>query len=163
MLGADSRLWHWSVGGGRRELQVYFYFQKVVWQLTDREKLKQKVADLVALGRIRSHLKNQVTSGIATGSTAEHFIQGLGAIRHLVDTTISSCQRSASMLQEIGFSVTDLKFLGSLVGQHATCMPARSLAPAIARGIALFLHQRAHRATKCLLALRRTAHYTQHQ
>ena len=89
MLEADSRLWHWSVGGGRRELQVYFYFQKGMWQLTDRKKLKQKVADL-ALGRIRSHLKNQVTLDIATGSTAEHFIQGLEAIRHLVDTTISS-------------------------------------------------------------------------
>ena len=124
--------------------------------------MKQKVADL-ALGRIRSHLKNQEKLDIATGSTAEHFIQGLEAIRHLVDTTIFSDQRSASMLREIGFSVTDLKFLGSLVGQHATCMPVRSLAPAIARGVALFLHQRVHRATKCLLALRRTAHYTQHQ
>ena len=162
MLEADSRLWHWSVGGGRRELQVYFYFQKVVWQLSDREKLKQKIADL-ALGRIRSHLKNQVTLGIAPGSTADHFIQGLGAIRHLVDRTISRYQRSASMLREVGFSVTDLKFLGSLVGQYLTCMPARSLAPAIARGAAIFLHQKAHRATKCLLALRRTAHYTQHQ
>ena len=162
MLEADSRLWHWSVGGGRRELQEYFYFRKVVWQLTDREKLKQEVADL-ALERIQSHLKNQVTLDFATGSTAEHFIQGPEAIRHLVDTTISSYQRSASMLREIGFSVTDLKFLGSLVGQHATCMPARSLAPAIARGVALFRHQRAHPATKCLLALRQKAHCTQRQ
>lgn len=130
--------------------------------MTDREKLKQKVANL-AVGRIRSHLKNQVILGIATGGAAEHFIQGLGAVRHRVDTAISISERSASMVREMWVSVTDLSFLGSLVGQHATCIPALSLAPAIARGVALFLHQRAHPATKCLLALRRTAHYTQHQ
>ena len=85
----------------------HFYSQTVVWQLTDREKLKQKVADL-AVERVRSHPENQVILGIGTGSTAEHFIKGLEAIRHRVDTTVSSSERSASMLREMGFSVTDL-------------------------------------------------------
>lgn len=82
MPEADSRLWHWRVGGGRRVLQVYFYSQKVVWQLTDRGKLKQELADL-SVRRSRSHLKNQVTSSIV-----DRFIQGLGVVRHRVDTTI---------------------------------------------------------------------------
>ena len=81
MPNAHSQLWHWRVCGGRRKLQVYFYSHTVVWQLTDREKLKQKVADL-AVERVRSHPENQVTLGIGTGSTAERFIQGLEAIRH---------------------------------------------------------------------------------
>ena len=73
----------------------------------DQDRLKQQVAE-AAIERVSSHPEDQLVLGIGTGSTAEHFIQGLEAIRHRVDTTVSSSERSASLLQKMGFSVTDL-------------------------------------------------------
>ena len=73
----------------------------------DQDALKKQVAD-AALQIVSDHPDELLVLGIGTGSTAEHFIQGLTAIRHRVDTTVSSSERSASLLQEMGFSVTDL-------------------------------------------------------
>ena len=73
----------------------------------DQDALKQQVAD-AALQIVSDHPDELLVLGIGTGSTAEHFIQGLTAIRHRVDTTVSSSERSAGLLQEMGFSVTDL-------------------------------------------------------
>ena len=73
----------------------------------DQDALKKQVAD-AALQIVSDHPDELLVLGIGTGSTAEHFIQGLTAIRHRVDTTVSSSERSASLLREMGFSVTDL-------------------------------------------------------
>ena len=73
----------------------------------DQDALKKQVAD-AALHSVSNHPDELLVLGIGTGSTAEHFIQGLTAIRHRVDTTVSSSERSASLLREMGFSVTDL-------------------------------------------------------
>ena len=73
----------------------------------DQDALKKQVAD-AALQSVSDHPDDLLVLGIGTGSTAEHFIQGLTAIRHRVDTTVSSSERSASLLREMGFSVTDL-------------------------------------------------------
>ena len=73
----------------------------------DQDALKKLVAD-AALQIVADHPDELLVLGIGTGSTAEHFIQGLTAIRHRVDTTVSSSERSAGLLREMGFSVTDL-------------------------------------------------------
>ena len=73
----------------------------------DQDTLKQQVAD-AALQIVSDHPDELMVLGVGTGSTAEHFIQGLTKIRHRVDTTVSSSERSASLLREMGFSVTDL-------------------------------------------------------
>ncbi len=46
--------------------------------------------------------------GIGTGSTAEWFIKGLERIRHRIDVTVSSSERSATLLRDLGFTVSDL-------------------------------------------------------
>ena len=73
----------------------------------DQDTLKMQVA-AAALQSVSDHPDELLVLGIGTGSTAEHFIQGLKTIRHRVDTTVSSSERSASLLREMGFSVTDL-------------------------------------------------------
>ena len=73
----------------------------------DQDALKKQVAD-AALQSVSDPPDDLLVLGIGTGSTAEHFIQGLETIRHRVDTTVSSSERSASLLREMGFSVTDL-------------------------------------------------------
>ena len=73
----------------------------------DQDALKKQVAD-AALQSVSDHPDDLLVLGIGTGSTAEHFIQGLATIRHRVDTTVSSSERSAKLLQDMGFSVTDL-------------------------------------------------------
>ena len=73
----------------------------------DQDALKKQVAD-AALQSVSDHPDDLLVLGIGTGSTAEHFIQGLTAIHHRIDTTVSSSERSAALLRELGFSVTDL-------------------------------------------------------
>jgi ribose 5-phosphate isomerase A len=73
----------------------------------DQDALKKQVAD-AALQRVSEHPDELLVLGIGTGSTAEYFIHGLTTIRHRIDTTVSSSERSASLLRELGFSVTDL-------------------------------------------------------
>ena len=73
----------------------------------DQDTLKMQVA-AAALQSVSDHPDELLVLGIGTGSTAEHFIRGLKTIRHRVDTTVSSSERSASLLREMGFSVTDL-------------------------------------------------------
>ena len=73
----------------------------------DQDTLKKQVA-AAALQSVSDHPDELLVLGIGTGSTAEHFIRGLDTIRHRVDTTVSSSERSASLLQEMGFSVADL-------------------------------------------------------
>ena len=67
----------------------------------DQDTLKKQVAN-AALQIVSDHPDELLVLGIGTGSTAEHFIQGLTAIRHRVDTTVSSSERSAALLRGIG-------------------------------------------------------------
>lgn len=73
----------------------------------DQDTLKKQVA-AAALQSVSDHPDELLVLGIGTGSTAEHFIRGLDTIRHRVDTTVSSSERSASLLREMGFTVADL-------------------------------------------------------
>ena len=73
----------------------------------DQDTLKKQVA-AAALQSVSDHPDDLLVLGIGTGSTAEHFIRGLDTIRHRVDTTVSSSERSASLLREMGFTVADL-------------------------------------------------------
>ncbi len=73
----------------------------------DQNSLKQQVAD-AALSRIAGLPENELILGIGTGSTAERFINGLSVIKHRVETTVSSSERSTKLLRDLGFSVSDL-------------------------------------------------------
>jgi ribose 5-phosphate isomerase A len=73
----------------------------------DQNQLKQQVAD-AAIEQVAAHPDDMMVLGIGTGSTAECFIRGLDRIRHRIDTTVSSSERSSELLREMGFSVSDL-------------------------------------------------------
>lgn len=73
----------------------------------DQDRLKQQVAE-AAIEHVASHPDDQVVLGIGTGSTAEWFIKRLELIRHRIDVTVSSSERSAALLRDMGFTVSDL-------------------------------------------------------
>ncbi|MDG2461270.1 MAG: ribose-5-phosphate isomerase RpiA [Luminiphilus sp.] len=73
----------------------------------DQNFLKQQVAD-AAIERVAAHPDDLLVLGIGTGSTAECFIRGLERLKHRIDTTVSSSERSSDLLSEMGFSVSDL-------------------------------------------------------
>ena len=73
----------------------------------DQDRLKQQVAE-AAIEHVASHPDDQLVLGIGTGSTAEWFIKGLERIRHRIDVTVSSSERSATLLRDLGFTVSDL-------------------------------------------------------
>jgi ribose 5-phosphate isomerase A len=52
--------------------------------------------------------------GIGTGSTANHFIEGLAAIRHRIDGTVASSEASAKRLKAHGIPVLDLNSVDEL-------------------------------------------------
>ena len=72
-----------------------------------QDELKQQVAE-AAIERVSRHPDDQVVLGIGTGSTAEWFIKGLERLRHRIDVTVSSSERSAALLHDMGFTVRDL-------------------------------------------------------
>ena len=73
----------------------------------DQDQLKQQVAE-AAIDRVSRHPDDQLVLGIGTGSTAEWFIKGLEGLRHRIDVTVSSSERSAALLRDMGFTVSDL-------------------------------------------------------
>ncbi len=73
----------------------------------NQDQLKQQVAD-AAIEQVAVHPDDMMVLGIGTGSTAECFIRSLDRIRHRIDTTVSSSERSSELLREMGFSVSDL-------------------------------------------------------
>jgi len=73
----------------------------------DQDSLKQQVAE-AAIDCVVEHPDELLVLGIGTGSTAERFIRGLERIRHRIDTTVSSSERSAALLREMGIPVSDL-------------------------------------------------------
>jgi len=72
-----------------------------------QDELKQQVAG-AAIERVSRHPDDQLVLGIGTGSTAEWFIKGLERLRHRIDVTVSSSERSAALLHDMGFTVRDL-------------------------------------------------------
>lgn len=52
--------------------------------------------------------------GVGTGSTAAHFIDALGSIRHQIDGAVSSSEASTQKLQSLGIQVFDLNEVDSL-------------------------------------------------
>lgn len=69
--------------------------------------LKERVAAL-ALERVADFADDKLVLGIGTGSTTECFIDILHKLKHRIDTTVSSSERSTQLLRENGFSVSDL-------------------------------------------------------
>jgi len=52
--------------------------------------------------------------GVGTGSTVAYFIDALATIKHRVEGTVSSSERSTALLQDRGIRVLDLNAVGEL-------------------------------------------------
>jgi len=72
-----------------------------------QEEMQQAVAQ-AALDYIRPKLEKDSVIGIGTGSTANCFIDALGAIKAEVDATVASSEASAQRLRQHGIPVYDL-------------------------------------------------------
>lgn len=65
--------------------------------------LKRAVAEAAL-----AHVRDGEILGVGTGSTANHFIDGLRAIRHKVRAAVASSEATRERLQAIGIEVVDL-------------------------------------------------------
>ncbi len=72
-----------------------------------QDELKQAVAD-AALAHIQPHIDDDTVLGIGTGSTANMFIDKLGAISGRINATVASSEASAERLRSHGIPVYDL-------------------------------------------------------
>jgi ribose 5-phosphate isomerase A len=70
----------------------------------------KKAAALAALDYIEAGW----VVGVGTGSTANHFIDGLAAIKHKIDGAVASSEASAARLKSHGIQVLDLNATGAL-------------------------------------------------
>jgi len=70
----------------------------------------KKAAALAALDYIESGW----VVGIGTGSTANHFIDGLATIKHKIDGAVASSEASAERLKGHGIAVLDLNSTGDI-------------------------------------------------
>ena len=71
--------------------------------------LKQQAA-IAAL----EYAKKHSVIGIGTGSTVDFFIAELVKIKSQIDMVVSSSERSAKQLKQLGFTVVDLNYVGTL-------------------------------------------------
>lgn len=78
-----------------------------------QEQLK-KMAAQAAIEHITPHLQGDMILGIGTGSTADLFIDALGALRTKFKGAVASSDRSAARLKEVGITVFDLNEVSSL-------------------------------------------------
>lgn len=72
----------------------------------DQDALKRSAA-LKALELIEPKLTRDAVIGIGTGSTANFFIEALGAHKHKFDACVASSQASTDRLQALGITVLD--------------------------------------------------------
>ncbi|EED36972.1 ribose 5-phosphate isomerase A [Luminiphilus syltensis NOR5-1B] len=79
----------------------------------DKAQLKAQVA-AAAIERVAALHNDDLVLGIGTGSTAEAFIQLLGPLRARIDTTVSSSERSSTLLREMNIPVSDLNAVGEV-------------------------------------------------
>jgi ribose 5-phosphate isomerase A len=60
------------------------------------------------------YVESGMIIGVGTGSTANHFIDGLAGIKHKIDGTVASSEASADRLRSHGIPVLDLNSTGDL-------------------------------------------------
>jgi ribose 5-phosphate isomerase A len=60
------------------------------------------------------HVRDGMIVGVGTGSTVNHFIDGLAAMRHDIAGAVSSSESSSRRLQAAGIEVMDLNATGDL-------------------------------------------------
>ena len=73
----------------------------------DRDTLKRSAA-AAALELIRPRLEADTVVGVGTGSTTDHFIDALAAVRGRFDGAVASSEASARRLRDHGIPVYDL-------------------------------------------------------
>jgi len=73
----------------------------------NQDQLKRSAA-IAALEYVEAMLTRDSVIGVGTGSTANHFIDALGRIRHLFDGAVASSDASAARLKALGIPVFDL-------------------------------------------------------
>jgi ribose 5-phosphate isomerase A len=59
-------------------------------------------------------VRDDMLVGVGTGSTVNHFIDGLGALRHRIRGAVSSSEASTQRLRALGIEVLDLNTAGPL-------------------------------------------------
>lgn len=79
--------------------------------MTDERK---RAAAEAALERIRPLLDGDTVLGVGTGSTANHFIDGLARMRHVFDGAVASSRATGERLRGHGIPVLDLNAVGPL-------------------------------------------------
>lgn len=72
-----------------------------------------ELKQLVATAALEYAKKHSVI-GIGTGSTVECFIDQLATIKSKIDVVVSSSERSSKKLKQLGFTVVDLNYVGTL-------------------------------------------------
>ena len=78
-----------------------------------QDELKRAVAR-AAFEYVESKLEDDTIVGIGTGSTANFFIEELGAIAHRLNGTVASSEESTRRLKEFNIPVFDLNSVGTL-------------------------------------------------
>ena len=74
----------------------------------------KKAAARQAFEYVESLLENDSIVGIGTGSTANFFIEQLGAIAQKIEGTVASSEESAKRLKELNIPVFDLNSVGEV-------------------------------------------------
>jgi len=78
-----------------------------------QDDLKRAVAK-AAFEYVESRLEDDTIIGIGTGSTANFFIEELGAIAHRLNGAVASSEESARRLKELNIPIFDLNSVGTL-------------------------------------------------
>lgn len=78
-----------------------------------QDDLKRAVAK-AAFEYVESKLEDDTIIGIGTGSTANFFIEELGAIAHRLNGAVASSEESARRLKELNIPIFDLNSVGTL-------------------------------------------------
>ena len=81
--------------------------------MASQDDLKRAVAD-AAVEQIACHFGSLAVIGVGTGSTADLFIDALGAHRDAIAATVASSERSAARLRQRGLRVVDLNDVESM-------------------------------------------------
>ena len=74
---------------------------------TGADEFKRAAAD-AAIALIKPRLRNDTIIGVGTGSTSNHFIDALAALRGLFDAAVASSEATAQRLRLLGIAVIDL-------------------------------------------------------
>ena len=75
----------------------------------------KRAAALAALEQVEPLLSLDAVVGVGTGSTANHFIDALGRIKHKFDAAVASSEATRMRLTALGIHVIDLNAAKSIV------------------------------------------------